>query len=86
MPMFQKKLLKIDILVSYHLIVISSIPCKLSRYPVHHLIDIDQACKMRTLFFFILYCIHTEKLSCLGSGVEFNMNDIFYEFKCLHHF
>ena len=34
----------------------------------------------------ILYCIHTKKLSRLKSGVEFDMNDIFYEFKCLHHF
>ena len=33
-----------------------------------------------------LYCIHTKKLSCLRSGVEFDMNDIFYEFKYLHHF
>ena len=30
---------------------------------------------------FFLYCIHTRKLSCLKSGVEFEMNDIFYEFK-----
>ena len=30
-----------------------------------------------------LYCIHTKKLSCLRSGVEFDMNDIFYEFKYL---
>ena len=34
----------------------------------------------------ILYCIHTKKLSCLKSGVEFDMNDILYEFKDLHHF
>ena len=33
-----------------------------------------------------LYCIHTKKLSCLKSGVEFDMNDILYEFKNLHHF
>ena len=33
-----------------------------------------------------LYCIHTKKLNCLRSGVEFDMNDIFYEFKYLHHF
>ena len=36
-----------------------------------------------------LYCIHTKKLSCLSclkSGVEFDMNDILYEFKNLHHF
>ena len=26
------------------------------------------------------------KVSCLKSGVEFGMNDIFYEFKYLHHF
>ena len=26
----------------------------------------------------VLYC---KKLSCLRSGVEFNMNDIFHEFK-----
>ena len=26
-----------------------------------------------------LYCIHTKKLSCLKSGVEFDMNDILYE-------
>ena len=25
-------------------------------------------------------------LSCLKSGVEFDMNDILYEFKNLHHF
>ena len=36
--------------------------------------------------FIILYCIHTKKLSCLKSGVEFDMNDILYEFKNLHHF
>ena len=34
----------------------------------------------------VLHCIHTKKLSCLRSGVEFDMNDIFYEFKYLHHF
>ena len=34
----------------------------------------------------ILYCIYTIKLSCLKSGVEFDMNDILYEFKNLHHF
>ena len=33
-----------------------------------------------------LYCFHTKKLSYLKSGVEFDMNDIFYEFKYLHHF
>ena len=33
-----------------------------------------------------LYCIHTKKLTCLKSGVEFDMNDILYEFKYLHHF
>ena len=33
-----------------------------------------------------LYCIHTKKLSCLKSGVEFDMNDNLYEFKYLHHF
>ena len=33
-----------------------------------------------------LYCIQTKNLSCLKSGVEFDMNDIFYEFKYLHHF
>ena len=27
-----------------------------------------------------------QKLSCLKSGVEFDMSDIFYEFKYLHHF
>ena len=32
------------------------------------------------------HCIHTKKLSSLRSGVEFDMNDIFYEFKYLHHF
>ena len=26
------------------------------------------------------------QLSCLKSGVEFDMNDILYEFKNLHHF
>ena len=36
--------------------------------------------------FINLYCNHTKKLSCLISGVEFDMNDIFYEFKYLHHF
>ena len=30
--------------------------------------------------------IHTKTLNCLRSGVEFDMNDIFYEFKRLHHF
>ena len=39
-----------------------------------------------THFNFNLYCIHTKKLSCLKSGVEFDMNDILYEFKNLHHF
>ena len=34
----------------------------------------------------LLYCIHTKKLSCLKNGVEFDMNDILYEFKNLHHF
>ena len=33
-----------------------------------------------------LYRIHTKKLSCLKSGVEFDMNDILCEFKNLHHF
>ena len=33
-----------------------------------------------------LYRIHTKKLSCLKSGVEFDMNDIFYEFKYLLYF
>ena len=33
----------------------------------------------------LLYCIHTKGLSRLKSGVEFDMNDIFYEFKYLHH-
>ena len=33
-----------------------------------------------------LYCIHIKTLSCLRSGVEFDMNGIFYEFKYLHHF
>ena len=27
-----------------------------------------------------------QKLSCLKSGVEFDMNDILNEFKYLHHF
>ena len=27
-----------------------------------------------------------QKLSCLKSGAEFDMNDILYEFKNLHHF
>ena len=30
-----------------------------------------------------LYCIHTKKLNCLRSGVEFHMNDIFHEYKYL---
>ena len=34
----------------------------------------------------LLYCIHTKKLSCLKSGVEFDMNDNLYEFKYLDHF
>ena len=34
----------------------------------------------------MLCCIHTKKLSCLKSGVEFDMNDILYEFKNLDHF
>ena len=33
-----------------------------------------------------LYRIHTKTLSCLKSGVKFDMNDIFYEFKYLHYF
>ena len=33
-----------------------------------------------------LYCIRTKKLSCFSSGVEFDMNDIFYEFKYLRYF
>ena len=33
-----------------------------------------------------LYRIHTKKLSCLKSGVEFYMNDILNEFKNLHQF
>ena len=33
-----------------------------------------------------IYCIHTKTLSCLRSSVEFDMNDIFYEFKYSHHF
>ena len=37
-------------------------------------------------FLNLWYCIHTKKLSCLKSGVEFDMNDILYEFKSLHHF
>ena len=35
---------------------------------------------------YALHCIHTKKLNCLKSGVEFDMNDILYEFKNLHHF
>ena len=31
----------------------------------------------------LLYCIHTKKLSCLKSGVQFDMNDNLYEFKYL---
>ena len=31
-------------------------------------------------------CIHTKKLSCLKSGVGFDMNNILYEFNNLHHF
>ena len=34
----------------------------------------------------VLYCIHTKMLSCLKSGVEFDMNDILYELKNLRHF
>ena len=42
---------------------------------------------IRTVYFqSTLYCIHTKNLSRLKSGVEFDMNDIFYEFKYLHHF
>ena len=33
-----------------------------------------------------LYFIHTKKLGCLKSGAEFDMNDILYELKNLHHF
>ena len=33
-----------------------------------------------------LYCIHTKKLSRLKSGEDFDVNDMFYEFKYLHHF
>ena len=33
-----------------------------------------------------LYYIHTKTLNYLRSGVEFDMNDIFYEFKHLHYF
>ena len=33
-----------------------------------------------------LHCIHTKKLSCLKSCVEFDMNDILYEIKNLHYF
>ena len=33
----------------------------------------------------IKVCIHTKKISFLKSGVEFDMNDILYEFKNLHH-
>ena len=33
-----------------------------------------------TQFIVFLYYIHTKKLSCPGSGVEFDMNDIFYTF------
>ena len=34
----------------------------------------------------ILHSHQNKKLSCLKSGVEFDMNDILYEFKNLHHF
>ena len=34
----------------------------------------------------MLYCIHTKKLSCLKSGVEFDMNHILYEYKELTPF
>ena len=34
----------------------------------------------------VLYCIHTKKLSCFKSDVEFDMNDILYELQNLHHF
>ena len=42
--------------------------------------------QQKTFKHWTLYCIHTKKLSRLKSGVEFDMNDIFYEFKYLHHF
>ena len=41
---------------------------------------------LKNAFVFHLYYIHSKKLNCLRSGVEFDMNDIFYEFKYLHHF
>ena len=35
----------------------------------------------------LIYFIHNKKLNCLKSGVESDMNDIFYEFKySIHHF
>ena len=34
----------------------------------------------------LLTYIHTKKLSCLKYVVEFDMNDILYEFKNLPHF
>ena len=42
--------------------------------------------KWKVRYIFLLYCIRTKKLSCLKSRVEFDMNDILYEFKNLHHF
>ena len=45
-----------------------------------------RSCAETQISFIMLYCIHTKKLSCLKSGVEFDMNDILYEFKNLHHF
>ena len=36
------------------------------------------------IFFYTAFT--PKKLSCLKSGAEFDMNDILYEFKNLHHF
>ena len=49
--------------------------------PRNHLCDAHQWTTIH-----VLYCIHTKKLNCLKSGVEFDMNDNLYEFKYLHHF
>ena len=55
---------------------------RLSLYPI----NLERRFRTFSWEAAFLYCIHTKKLSCLKSGVEFDMNDILYEFKNLHHF
>ena len=78
--MRRRKTVRIPYSVSHNIILPVSFPHAVHADQVKRDCLESSSTSNKFLFSAVLYCIHTKKLSRLKSGVEFDMNDIFYEF------